>query len=394
MNKNRITELSGWNRDSVEIISSAIVSTSLPDVQNSGKYQIVELEVSIPLAQLDQLSLKSWSNLNRQDIVFVCRVECNDDSSYSLPVLRTCFFESKKISNNCMIMTLLVDPENFDEDSRVKIFSNLNLLIKRSSAESNDLKVLQSLSNYSDQTIPESIHDAILGIAHPDDISNFDSMTTKNVSKDVVNVLTEKQNFAVNNCINSRLSLCEGPFSSGCTSVLKQSVIALSSSVNIILSRSGPAVDQLYDDFIEMGVQEHCIVRLGFSSTVDNIQEKYKKIIKLNIDAINTLILSGLDASNIYTCGEAEYVLRGIVQPRWDAFKILLDSTDDLDELLDVYPFAKCLNFSSPDSIQSASKEKFIDHFDRISKYFKISKELAPLELLHDGNYLLVCFFP
>jgi hypothetical protein len=242
LNKNRITELSGWNRDSVEIISSAIVSTRLPDVQNSGKYQIVELEVSIPLAQLDQLSMKSWSNLNRQDIVFVCRVECNDDSSYSLPVLRTCFFESKKISNNCMIMTLLVDSENFDEDSRVKIFSNLNLLIKRSSAESNDLKVLQSLSKYSDQTIPESIHDAILGIAHPDDISNFDSMTTKNVSKDVVNVLTEKQNFAVNNCINSRLSLCEGPFSSGCTSVLKQSVIALSSSVNIILSRSGPAV--------------------------------------------------------------------------------------------------------------------------------------------------------
>jgi len=33
LNKNGKTEFSGWNRDSVEVLSSAVVRTSLPDVR-------------------------------------------------------------------------------------------------------------------------------------------------------------------------------------------------------------------------------------------------------------------------------------------------------------------------------------------------------------------------
>ena len=83
------TEFSSWTRDAMEVVSSAIVTLSRPDIQKEGKYQNVELEISIPIAPLDELTLKSWMDLKRSDVVFVCRVEAQEDGGYVLKTMRS-----------------------------------------------------------------------------------------------------------------------------------------------------------------------------------------------------------------------------------------------------------------------------------------------------------------
>jgi len=326
-------------------------------------------------------------DLSRNDVVFVCRVECSEDGGHSIPILRTCLLASKRIAGDILTLTLNVDPDQFASDSRTQIYSNLNLIVKRTSSESNDLRIIQALSLPMKYSITESFNDSILGIVHPDEATYLEGIDSGSTIHSIPQTnLSVSQLKAVDNCINSAISICEGPFASGCTTVLKHSVNYVSNCTNIVICRSGSAVDMLYCDFIKMGIPEHRIVRLGFSSNIGHIQKQYNTLIKNYVEIINSEILSGLDSSSIYTCGEAEYILKSIIEPRWNAFKILLENSTDFTNIQNHYPFSKCFNFENSQNSMGMSKEVFIQHYDTITKVFKISNELAPLELLQEGN--------
>lgn len=392
LNKNGKTEFSGWTRDAMEIVSSAIVKTSSPDVRKQGKYQKIELEVTIPLAPLDQLTLKSWMDLKTSEVVFVCRIDAQESGEYSIKSLRSVVVDSKSVSKNILTLKLLVDPDQFDVNTRTEVFSQLNFIIKRSSSESNDVRILKSLSAQFTKQLPGYLEDVILGISHPDEIQNLN----ENICQLGVSTLTKEQNAAVLNCLNSVLSICEGPFGSGCTTVMKTVTRSFlnATSGSVVIFRSGPAVDKFYQDLVAEGVPEHQIVRLGFSSTLDNIQQKYKILIQNCVEKINNEVMAGLNSNDIYTCGEAEYIMKGTIQPQWEAFRILLQNGNDDNILSSNYPFSKFADFnhySGPDRYES--------HFENIRNLFKIAKLLAPLELLQSSNnfiflinFLISCF--
>lgn len=375
LNRNGKTEFSGWTRDSMEVVASAIIRTSEPDVIKQGKYQRIELEISVPLAPLDQITLKSWYDMKASEVIFVCRVDAHESGDFELKTLRSVIVDSKSITSNVLTLKLLVDPDQFELSSRTEIFSKLNFVVKRTSSESNDVRLLRSISRQFDKNLPDYLEDSIIGINHPDDIIDPEfSIDYKGCN------LTEEQCQAVFKCLNSGVSICEGGFGTGCTTVLKESVKCLhdNDSKSVIIFRSGPAVEKFYQDSISCNIPEYQIVRLGFSSTLENIQQKYNSIIKGHVELINIEILSGLDSNIIYTCGEADYVMRGIIQPRWDAFYILMANEKDRDNLVKNYPFANCLAFNSEESFES--------HFDRIVSVFNVAKILSPLELLQSSN--------
>lgn len=280
-----------------------------------------------------------------------------------------------------MTLKLLVDPNQFELNSRTEIFSKMNFLVKRSSSESNDIRILKSICQQFKETFPKYLEDSIIGLDNPNEIIN--PIMNFDFNSHYFSNLTNEQRLAVGNCINSGLSICEGNFGSGCTTVLKESVRILTKfdSKSVIIIRSGPASEKMYSDLISSEIPEYQIVRLGFSSSLENIQQKYNTIIKKQIEMINDDILSGLDSNIIYTCGEAEYIMRGIIQPRWDAFCILLANEMDHEILLNAYPFAKCLNFKSEDCFES--------HFKKIISLFDVAKILSPLELLQSSNHFI-----
>ena len=351
----------------MEVVSSAIVKTSNPDVQKQGKYQRIELEVSIPLAALDQISLKSWMELKSSEVVFVCRIDAQEDGSYQVKTLRSVIVDSKSISKNILTLKLLVDPDQYEMNSRTEVYSKLNFIIKRSSSESNDVRILRSVASQITRPLPEFIEDALLGISHPDEVAFLSEPLGSS-------------NAIVNSCLNSGLSIVNGPFGSGVTSAIRDTTkaLVLSNRSTVILFRSGPAVDKFYQDLIESGIPEYQIIRLGFSSTLGNLQQKYSNLIKKYVDIINTEILSGFEYnSTIYTCGEADYILRGMIRPQWEAFKILLNDSERESELQSVYPFAKCSNFDG---------QNYEEHYDWICSVFSIAKMLAPLELLQSSK--------
>ena len=398
LNRDGATEFSSWTRDATEIFSSAIVKTSCPDVQKGGKYQNIELEVSISLVHLDQLTIKSWMDLKSTEAVFVCCVEATGDGQFKLKKLRTVLFHSRSVSSGKILtLKLLVDPLQYDQDSQTReFFSKLNFIVKRTSSESSDVRLLKALTSELNYELPKFLEDAILGISNPDDsatlINNYNHEISNSHTKSHQN-LTSEQSDAVLNCVNSGLSICEGPFISGCTNVLKASIEEIlsseSSSRIAVICRSGPAVDRIYRDLISLGLPEHQIIRLGFSSTLDHLQQKYNLLIKQYIDLINNDILTGLDCNSIYTCSEAEYIMRGIIQPRWEAFKILLDTMEQNDDSWrnceTLYPFSGCLKFKL-DPIGGSIKKQFEEHFETVSAIFKISKQLSSLELLQSSN--------
>ena len=368
------TEFSSWTRDAMEVVSSAIVTLSRPDIQKEGKYQNVELEISIPIAPLDELTLKSWMDLKRSDVVFVCRVEAQEDGGYVLKTMRSVILDSRTFSKNSITFKLLVDPDQFISDSRTEVYGKLNFIVKRSSSESNDIRILQSIKVQSILNLPDIVEDAILGISHPDEISS---------PLDCDNSL--------DGLLNYGLSIVDGPFSSGCTTLLKNATIQLhqSNKNTVVIFRSGPALDLIYGDLINSGIPEHEIVRLGFSSTIGNIQKKYNELIKACVDKINNEILPGFQYNSIYTCGEAEYIMRSHIKPGWDAFRILLDSGETFDALLSIYPFAKCTSFDA----NGKSLSSFEKHYNEICSIFNVAKQLSPLELLQNRTIIMQTLF-
>lgn len=377
LNRNGKTEFSSWTRDAIEIVSSAIVKTSNPDVRKQGKYQHIELEVTVPLAPLDQLTLKSWMDLKSSEVVFVCRVDAQENGEFILRTLRSVVVDSRSVSKNILTLKLLVDPEQYDMGTRTEVFSKLNFIVKRSSSESNDVRLLKSLSSQLTKPFPDYLEDAIIGISHPDDIQNLSE--TCELVKD--SSLTKEQVEAVENCLKSGLSLVEGPFGSGCTTVLKSTAQSLfnANSTSVIIFRSGTAVDKFYQDLVSIGVPEHQIVRLGFSSTLGHLQQKFSDLIKKCVEDINLQIISGLDSNDIYTCGEADFMMKGLILPRWEAFNILLKNEADENILKASYPFTKCMNFEN-------YLNDFGSHFSDICSLFHTAKLLAPLELLQSSK--------
>ena len=377
LNKTGKTEFSAWTRDAMEIVSSAIVKASSPDVRQQGKYQHIELEVTIPLSSLDQLTLKSWMELKSSEVVFVCRIDAQTDNEYFLKSLRSVVVDSRSVSKNILTLKLLVHPDQYDMSTRTEIFSKLNFIVKRSSSESNDVRILKALSFQLSKPLPSFLEDAIIGLVHPDEIQGISE--SFEILKD--SSLTKEQDEAIEICLNSRLSVVESPFSSGCTTVLKFAVknLLYANKTTVILFRSGPAVDKFYQDLLKDGIEEHNIVRLGFSSNLAHLQQKYQQLIKNCIEKINMLVISGLNSNDIYTCGEADFIMNGTIIPRWEAFNILLKHETDVEILKAAYPFAKCMNF-----------EKFSNdlkaHFGAICALFDIAKLLAPLELLQNSN--------
>lgn len=363
----------------MEIVSSAIVKTSCPDVRKQGKYQKIELEVTVPLAPLDKLTLNSWMELKSSEVVFVCRIDAQESGDYIIRTLRSVIVDSRSVSKNILTLKLLVDPEQFDMNSRTEIFSKFNFIIKRSSSESNDVRILRSLSSQITKPLPQYLEDAILGLSHPDDIAPPPELIEK--FKD--SYLTEEQNVGLGNCLNSGLSICEGPFGSGCTTVLKSASRSFlnANSSSVILFRSGPAVDRFYQDLISSNVPEHQIVRLGFSSTLGHLQQKYNFLIKKCVENINNKVIAGLDSNDIYTCGEAEHIMKGIILPRWSAFRILLENEKDDCKLSEAYPFSKCSEFD-----QYQGPLRFESHFESICNLFQTANLLSPLELLQSSN--------
>lgn len=380
LNSLKRTEFSSCTRDAVEVVSSAIVKTSCPDVQKQGKYQKIELEVSISVAPLDQITLKSWLDLKSSDVVFVSRVDAKEDGGFDLKSLRSVLLESRIITKSTLTFRFLVDPIQFDMDQRTEIYGNINLIIKRLSKESNDVRILNSISAQRSQKLPEAFEDVLLGISNPDDLSSLD-LEVSSYSFDSSS-LSFDQLQAVETCLKFPLSICEGPFGSGCTTVLKnvtKSLYDAKKNVTIIF-RSGRAVDQFFNDLVKIGIPDHHILRLGFSSTLSNINQKYNEIIKRTIETINQDILSGLDSNLMYSCGESDFIMRSIIQPRWEAFRILLESEGNTMNIAEYYPFAKCLKFDN----QSLQYES---HYNNICSIFSIAKQLAPLELLQNGTF-------
>lgn len=385
LNSQMKTEFSSWTRDAMEVVSSAIVKTSSPDVQRQGKHQKIELEVSIPTAPLDQMTLTSWMNLKTSDVVFICRVDAlEEDGTYYLKTMRTVSVDSKTISKSSITFKLLVDPVQFDLDSRTEVYSKINFIVKRSSSESNDIRTLVSSSALASQIPPEFIEDAILGFSHPDEVLSPEALLS---DLHIDSSLSSDQSLAVETCLNSGLFICEGPFGSGCTTVLRHVVKCLlnHNKNTTIIFRSGQAVDSFYRALVESGIPEHQIVRLGFSSSIGHIQQKYTQLIKSIVDKINQEILFGLDSNIIYTCGEADYIRRSVIEPRWKAFRILLESESIISNIIDFYPFAKCLNI---DSHRNGNViYDFESHFNEICSVFNVAKQLAPLELLQSSNF-------
>ena len=363
----------------MEIVSSAIVKTSNPEVRKQGKYQRIELEVTVPLAPLDQLTLKSWMDLKISEVVFVCRIDAQETGDYVLKTLRSVIVDNRSISKNILTLKLLIDPEQYDMNTRTEVFSKLNFIVKRSSSESNDVRILKSLSSQFKNSLPGYLEDAIIGISHPDLIQDL----AVSVEPFEVSNLTKEQKEAVVSCLNSGLSIVEGPFGSGCTTVMKSTIKSLLNvnSTSVIIFRSGPAVDKVYQALISEGVPEHQIVRLGFSSTLGHLQHKYNTLIKMFVDHINFQIISGLDSNDIYTCGEAEFIMKGTILPRWDAFNILLKNGTDEMVLTSSYPFAKCMNFEK-------YAGDFESHFKDMYNLFHTAKLLAPLELLQSSRQM------
>jgi hypothetical protein len=377
LNRNTKTEFSSWTRDAMEIVSSAIVKTSNPDVRKNGKYQNVELEVTMPLSHLDQLTLKTWMDLKSSEVVFVCRIDAQESGEYILKTLRSVVVDSRSVNNNILTLKLLVNPDQFDINNRTEVFGKLNLIVKRGSSESNHVRILKSLSCQSLKPLPEYLEDTIVGISHPDDIQEpsdyFEHFKDE--------LLTAEQNEAVEKCLKSGLSLVEGPFGSGCTSVLKSTAKNLlnANSTSLILFRSGPAVDKFYQDLVSQGVAEHQIIRLGFSSTLGHLQQKFHDLIEKLVETINIKVISGLDSNDIYTCGEADFILKCSLLPRWNAFNILSKNESDKTTLNASYPFAKCMDFDS-------YVGDFESHFKDICSLFHAAKLLAPLELLQSSK--------
>lgn len=373
LNRNGKTEFSGWTRDAMEVVSSAIVKTSCPDIQMQGKYQKIELEVSVPLVALDQLSLKSWMELKTSEVVFVCRIDAKEDADYQIKSLRSVIIDSKSVSKNILTLKLLVDPNQFEMNSRTEIYSKFNFIIKRSSSESNDVRLLRSITAQMSRPLPEFIEDVVLGINHPDEVP------VPLISKSIG---AQAQNSVVRSCLNSGLSLVDGPLGSGVTTVIEETIKSLvkENSTSVVLFRSGPSVDKFYQDLIEAEIPEYQIVRLGFSSTLGHLQQKYSALIKMYVGIINTEIISGFEYNgSIYTCGEADYIMRGIIRPQWEAFQIVLDAFDgeSVEKLQSIYPFAKCAHFDG---------QNFKKHFDWICSVFAVALKLAPLELLQSAS--------
>ena len=358
----------------MEVVSSAIVKTSCPDVQKQGKYQKIELEVTVPLTALDQLSLKSWIDLKATEVVFVCRIDAQESGDFHIKTLRSVIVDSKSISKNILTLRLLVDPDQFEMNARTEIYSKLNFIIKRSSAESNDVRLLRSIVSQMPCPFPEFIEESLLGISHPDEVE-FHSKAI------------ESSNSYLSSCLNSGLSIVDGPFGSGVTNLVKETTKSLlaGNRNTTVLFRSGPAADKFYQDLIDSGVPEYQIVRLGFSSTLGHIQQKYANLIKAYVEIINTEILSGFDYNGaIYSCGEADYIMRGIIRPQWEAFQILLEEADQhsRNDLQATYPFSKCAHFDG---------KNFKNHFDWICSIFTVANKLAPLELLQSSKPIKFC---
>ena len=222
LNRESKIEFSSWTRDAIEVVSAAITRVSEPDLKKGGVFQRIELEASVSLAPLDTISKKSWVDLKKSEIVFLCYIGSTEDGSHKLNMMRTAFVESRSSKNNILTFTLLMDPDNFEYSQR-QHYSKFNLIIKRGPSESNDMRILKSLNTLLVTRLLEHFEDAILGLENPNDIS-YDL----NVQK--VNLthlkLSESQIEAVSKCSSSSLSICIGLFGSGCTTTLLGSVFS------------------------------------------------------------------------------------------------------------------------------------------------------------------------
>lgn len=369
------------------------MKTGNPDILSGGQYQNIELEVSISLAPLDQVTQQSWISLKQSDVVFVCRVDALENGEYNLKSLKSVRVESKTFNSQTLTFRLLVDPVQYYDNLSSDIFGNLNFILKRHSAESNDVRILQSLGSILSQNtieFPGYLEDVILGICDPNKAASTPGALSLNDSSPLNNA----QKAAISKCVGKGVSICMGPYSSGCSTVLKTSVQELSTT-SVILCRSGAAIDQMYNDFIAEGIPEYMIVRLGFSSSTSHLLQKYNQLAKSCVERINSSVLDCLNSNMIYTCREAEFIFKGIVEPRWQTFQALItDKIQNVSELESVYPFSSCFNYISTGTGNlNEFKNHVTTHYLAISNLFEVAIKLAPLELLQSSTSIHILLF-
>lgn len=369
------TEFGGWSRNACEALAAAVIRRRSTALSANYSCDHVEMEVSISSLPFDDLTTSSWTSLQLGDSVVVGNVVAYD-AGFKINYIRQTWFQHLKHSKN--LLTLTLKAESLSNEN-ITALNTVNFIMKIQDPDATELQLLnavhQTLNSKGHVRLPDIIGDYLLGIEDEVDFSLHE--TDKNVG--LPEMFNDFQRQACTNVCKSKLSITYGPFTSGVTSVLVHAVstLAAEGEKTIVIAHNEAALGQLYSQIVASGVKPKHIVQLDYKSNWSAFSSTYTAMVKAAIDDINKIICNPLGLSDVDSCHDCEYIWNVFIVPRWNAFKVLLNSGSDIQLLQESYPFNACTKLQ---------KESFEGHFASISELFESVRELAPLELLHGSD--------